>query len=168
MKKFLYLSCILYCFGVSAQIDLQCDARDLHSLYILSINEIYRIDSVNTSPTDPILVGLPAINDIGGISINANLNAVGEPETMYFVSNFSQNYYYWSQWGWINTNHLSGNASAINPGGTADYIFNLDTLDGNVYRYNGTGNGTLLLSGVDMTLGFYDVATDNEPYDYSV
>lgn len=158
MKRPLICILLLLFSGVSrAQLDLQCEGRDLHSVYIVSTNNglVYRVDSVDSTPSvlKPVQTVPPSTI---GISINANLNSVAGPTTMYFV-NSSQAYYYWNGLGWTNTGHLSGGISAVNPGGTSDYIFNCNSSG--VYRYDGSANGTLI-AGVPWS-SLPDVATDS-------
>jgi ELWxxDGT repeat protein len=151
----------LICRICNAQIDLQCNGRDMHSIYISGYNyDIYRVDSVDTSPTNPILLISNKPASSGGISINANLDSIAGPETMYFVEQY---YYFWNGLNWTNTNHTSGSLGAVNPGGTSDFIFNLNGNGNALYRYDGTANGTLLLSNLNTASStIYDVATDNQ------
>lgn len=135
----------------------------MHSIYLqCSGYSIYRIDSVDSSPTNQILVAsIPVLSD-GGISINNNLDSVAGPETMYFVS-YPGTYYFWNGTGWTNTGHSSGSYHALNPGGTSDYIFNLNASYDSLYRYDGAGNGTFLLANLNTNFAsVYDVATDNQ------
>ncbi len=166
MNKLYCLIIMFFTYGVcNAQIDLQCNGRDMHSIYILDFNSnIYRIDSVDINPTNPILLtsNLPYHNG-GGISINSNLDSLAGPETMYFVDFPTLYYYFWNGSNWTYTNHLSGGSGAVNPAGTADYIFNLDGHNNSIYRYDGTANGTLLLSNLNTKgTAIYDLATDNQ------
>lgn len=145
-----------------AQIDLQCNSRDLHSVYLVCHNAgFYRIDSVDTNPTDPILLSTNTY-DIGGISINNNLDSLAGPVTMYGVGHISGDYYwYWNGSGWSNSGHAISHPASMNPGGSSQFIFNLNDASGAIYRYDGTKNDTLLL----CNLGFLpfciiDVAVD--------
>jgi hypothetical protein len=80
---------------------------------------------------------------------------------MYFASN--NLYYFWNGISWTNTGHSLGSIFAVNPGGTTDYIFNLDAVGNSLYRYDGTSNGILLLSNLNISSNsIYDVATDNQ------
>ncbi len=153
---------ILVCIKCDAQIDLQCGGRDLHSIYVSTVtNEIYRIDSVDTNPTNPILI-LSNIPSCAGISINSNLDSLSGPETMYYVD-YACTYYFWNGANWTNTNNTSGGSNAVNPGGTSSYIFNLDGIGNKLYRYDGITNSTLLISNLNTNgVSMYDVATDNQ------
>jgi hypothetical protein len=165
-KQLLFIILFITCTICNAQIDLQCSGRDMHSIYLFHYggsNAFYRIDSVDTSPTNPIwLDSIPGGNFGGGISINNNLDSLAGPETMYFVD-LSSHYYFWNGTSWSNTGHTSGSGAALNPGGTSNYIFNLDGNGNSLYRYDGTGSGTLLLSNLNTNgVAIYDVATDNQ------
>jgi len=151
---------LIICFHCKAQIDLQCQGRDMHSIYIsTAAGEIYRVDSVDTSPTIPVLVNSNGPG-IFGISINPILDSLSSPLTMYCVDNLC-NYHYWNGINWTNTGHTSGGNAAVNPGGTNDFIFNFDGGTATIYRYDGTSNGTLLVTGLTSP-SIYDVATDNQ------
>lgn len=163
MSKLICVTFLLIFCVCNSQIDLQCNGRDLHAVYISNyFGQIYRIENVDTVPSDPILVTtIPQVQGFG-ISINANLNNPSDPETMYYVSANSIFYYYWNGSNWTNTNHSSGGFGAKNPGGTSNYIFNLNGLQNSITRYDGTGNATLLLSNLQtFNRAFYDIATDN-------
>ena len=165
MKKLIYFLFLFSYQANFAQIDLKCNGRDLHSIYLVGRTPLglYRIDSVDTNPTNPILVtsNLPSV---GGISINNNLDSLTGSQTIYFVGgNGVAEYYFWNGASWTNTGNTAGSANAANPGGTSNYIFNYDGLYNSVYRYDGTGNGTLLISNLNVGgTSVYDLATDNQ------
>ncbi len=143
----------------SAQIDLQCNGRDMHSIYLITFTGYYRIDSVDTNPTNPIYLTDNSLNNFG-ISINNNLDSVAGPLTMYSCATM---YYFWNGTGWTLTNHNTGAiGSPVNPGGSANYIFNVSDFGNAVYRYDGVSN-TQILSYVGAQSDFiHDVATDNQ------
>jgi hypothetical protein len=153
---------ILCCFVKlsHAQIDLQCGGRDSHSLYLIEAfgSGIYRSDSVDTSPTDAIQVSLPVLTS--SLSINQNLNIPGIGESVYVI--ISGNYHFWNGLNWIDTGHSAGSWTAVNPGGSSSYIFNLDAASGEVYRYDGTANSTLIATGLPTGTSVYDIAVDNQ------
>jgi len=165
MKKLKYV--ITFCLAFNnceAQIDLQCNGRDLHSLYLLSLSPItiYRIDSVDTNPTNQIFLLSNLFTNAYGISINNNLDTLTGTETMYFAGGPNNFYYFWNGSGWTNTNHSAGSLAAVNIGGSHDYIFNLAGGTGEIYRYDGSGNATLLLSNLNTSYAsIYDIAIDN-------
>lgn len=160
-----FLLCFLtsfVCNKTFAQINLGCDGNDMHAIYLVDNSGYYRMDSVDTTPTNPILI---APNPMGfiGISINNNLDSIAGPLTMYSIGG-GNNYHFWNGTGWTNTGHTSGSVSAVNPGGTSNFIFNFHDNGTFLYRYDGTGNGTLLLSNIPAgsTACIHDVATDNQ------
>ncbi len=162
-QKYYQLALLLIINLCNAQIDLQCDGRDMHSIYISNLaGIIYRIDNVDTEPTEPIYVSTPPLLSTGnGISINANLSSITQPETMYVITP-GGNYFYWLENGWVNSNHFSVSIAAANIGGTSNFIFNLDYLNGKLYRYDGSGPDILLLSNIAGNDLMADVATDNQ------
>lgn len=94
-----------------------------------------------------------------GLAINNNLNAAAPSPTFYTC--VGSTYYYYNGSTWVNTGHSTGSASAVNPGGAGPYIYNLDGLNGRLYRYDGTGNSTLFLN-IAGYGGPYDVIGDAE------
>jgi hypothetical protein len=80
---------------------------------------------------------------------------------MYINDDINFFYYFWNGSGWTNTNHTTGSSTALNPGGTANYIFNLDGINNSLYKYDGTGNGTLLLSNLGINpYAIWDITAD--------
>jgi len=72
-------------------------------------------------------------------------------------------YWYYSNAGtWVNTGHTTGNGAAVNLGGGGGFIYNLVGATGQIYAYNGTGNGWLLTTLVPAFSGGgpYDVVCD--------
>ena len=157
-------SAILFALCLSSgscysQLDIQCQGRDLHSVYLISMQNdmIYRVDSVDTNPTGPIPVQTVPPTTIG-ISINPILDSIGSPTTMYYVDDLYM-YYYWDGFGWVNTFHNSGLPDHVNPGGTSDYIFNVHAVGNAVTRYDGTGNG-VVVANIPYSISA-DLATDS-------
>jgi uncharacterized repeat protein (TIGR03803 family) len=138
-------------------IDLQCNGRDQHSIYLVdNLSNYYRIDSVDTHPTKPVYLGTDTLNAFG-LSINKNLDTASSEMTMYMCDG-SAEYYYRDNANWKDTHHRGG---SVNPGGTNQYIFNLDETGGVVFRYDGTGNATQLANNLPTAAGaIWDVATD--------
>ncbi|HNU34819.1 MAG TPA: T9SS type A sorting domain-containing protein [Bacteroidia bacterium] len=137
-----------------AQFDIQCNGRDKHSLFFVG-DYFFRVDSIDTNPTAPIILDTNAIN-AGGISINNILDSAGAPETIY-AATVSGIYNYWGGSLWINTGHTQG---ATNPGGTNQFIFSLNAINGIVYRYDGISNSIPIVTGLLTNSSIYDVATD--------
>jgi hypothetical protein len=166
LKQIYTIISVVICSTCSAQIDLECNGRDQHSIYLCCANppSFYRIDSVDANPTNPILLStnFPDSAVVGGISINNNLDSSNPPQTIYFVGGPNSLYYFWNGTSWTNTNNYSGSLTAGNIGGTSNHIFNLDAIGNALYRYDGNGNGTLLMSNLNSYYNVvYDVATDN-------
>lgn len=133
---------------IKAQFDVQCNGRDMHSLFF-SCNYYGRIDNIDTNPSVVILS--TSTHSLGGISINNILSIPGSSEVLYACNGF-QWYFYWNGSSWVNTGHLS---NAMSPGGTSQYIFNLDASAGIVYRYDGTPNSVPILT--NLPTGLYDI-----------
>jgi hypothetical protein len=147
------------CGVCEAQIDLQCNGRDMHSIYLVNDTAFFRIDSVDTNPTDPIMIATNTITggfQDDGISINNNLDTNTGQETMYYI-NGTGTYFFWNGTSWTNTNHTS---VGVNPGGSTNYIYNIQDAGGQIYRYDGSSNAILLSSNPGILI--WDVATDNQ------
>jgi hypothetical protein len=71
-------------------------------------------------------------------------------------------YYYYNGTGFVSSGHTAGGNGFINPGGSRDFIYNLDA-QGNVSVYNGTGNATILASfpALTSTCVVQDIAGDD-------
>lgn len=67
--------------------------------------------------------------------------------------------YYFDGSKWVNTNHY---VNTVNIAGGGDYMYILDGINSNVYRYDGTGDATLLLSLQETFAGPYDLVCDNK------
>lgn len=144
-----------------AQIDLQCNGRDAHSIYLHNGTGFYRIDSVDTAPTNPIQVAGNNSFPAGGISINANLNGGTPSPALYFFGN-NINIHYWNGLSWVNTGHTNGISGNINPGGTSTYIYGFVGVSNTVWRYDGTANPQLFVSNTGVVASsVYDLATDS-------
>lgn len=119
----------------------------------------YKVSATSTSTmkiynfniAQPVVLGVnPVVNTITlpqfsmGLTVSPNLNSSGPSPTFYTIVNSQYNYYNGTTW--INTGHTSGPGAAVNPGAGGGYIFNLDAINGTVWRYNGTGNAIQILS----------------------
>ncbi|HNR19434.1 MAG TPA: T9SS type A sorting domain-containing protein [Bacteroidia bacterium] len=140
-----------------AQFDVQCNGRDKNSLFFAGLY-IYRMDSMDTNPTAPIILDTNLLG-FTGLSINNRLDSAGAPETMYFCWGDSlYTYHYWNGNNLVNTFHLSGGP---NPSGTSQYIFNLAPFTGAIYRYDGTSNSVAIVTGLPTFNSIYELATDS-------
>ncbi len=154
MKKiFLIFSIIFSYSNLCAQLPNCPDTvvYYLNSPFIYKYNPALPISATNPSTYIPC-------NGVG-LTLCNNLNAVGPSPTFY--TQIGGIYNWWNGSTWINTGFNSGNGSAVNPGGGGCYIFNFVGTTGDVYRYDGTANGTLLTTIAGFaTGGPYDLAAD--------
>ncbi|MCW3076857.1 MAG: hypothetical protein JWO32_1466 [Bacteroidetes bacterium] len=113
--------------------------------------------SAPLSATNPSNTNIPTFGS--GLTLMPNINGGTLTPTFYTTSGGT--YWYWSGNAWVNTGGSTGNASAVNIGGCGCKIFNLVGGTGQVYVYNGTGNGTLLTTLPNFNGGGpYDLVTD--------
>lgn len=109
------------------------------------------------SATNPSQTTIPTFGS--GLTLMPNIN--GGTLTPTFYSTSGGNYWYWSGTAWVNTNHGTGNASAVNIAGCNNVIYNLVGGSGQVYAYNGTATGSLLTTLTNFNGGGpYDLQTD--------
>lgn len=137
-------------FGVDVKAQLiQCD----RGYFLRSSN--YTIDEYNpvTNTVTPMGITSPG----GGLAINKNYFNNGPDPTFYSFS--GGNYFYWDGTAWVNTGHSVGSTAAANPGGAGPFIYNLDGVNGAVYRYDGTGPSSLFLT-LPSWQGPYDCVGD--------
>jgi gliding motility-associated-like protein len=119
------------------------------------------------NPSLPPGPGNPSVNTIAlppgtvGMAISDNINGPGASPTFYAITGSS--YWYYNGTTWINTGHSAGNAAAVNIGAGGGFIYNLVGGSGEVYKYDGTGNGVLLVTIPSFGGGGpYDLAADCE------
>lgn len=139
------------------------------NFYYHSGSTIYMYNTV-TSTNSVNTITLPA--GAGGLAVSNNLNAATPAVTFY--TTIGGIYYYYNGTNWQSTGHNTGNASAVNIGGAGPYIFNLNGLGQQVYRYDGTGPGVLVLNLPgwggpydcigDASGNFYILNTGSPPY----
>ncbi|MCE3228844.1 MAG: hypothetical protein K0S32_3395 [Bacteroidetes bacterium] len=122
--------------------------------------------------TNPVVtsIALPTVAT-SGFAYGPNLNAVSPSPTFY--TTITGTYYYWNGSTWVSTGHTTGNSAAINMAVGPGCMYNFIGSTGQVYQYNGTGNGSLLttVSGfssggpfdivVDQCCNFYVIRTSN-------
>lgn len=120
----------------------------------------------NWDPTQPVSPTNPSLNTIStgtagnGLSVGNNLNSpTGPSPTFYTIIN--NNFHYYNGTAWVNTGHSTGNTAAVNIGAGGNYIYNLVGGTGQVYKYDGTGNATLLMTVPGFNGGGpYDLVAD--------
>lgn len=130
-------------------------------VYIQNGNNIYNFD-----PTLPASATNPTINTIvlpggsGGLAVSRNINSTTAPSPTFYTT-VNNNYYYYDGAAWINTGHSVGNAAAVNIGAGGGFLYNLVGGSGQVYKYDGTGPGTLLTTVAGFNGGGpYDLVGD--------
>jgi len=127
-----------------------CTGANANLIYYLSVTGTIE----NLDPTLPLSATNPTLNTISpqsgsiGISLGKNLNAASPAITFYLSvsSGTGYEYYYYNGTTWVNTGYNSGFNQACNPGSGGNYIYNMSDGNGDVYRYDGTANGTFLNS----------------------
>lgn len=155
IKSYCFIISFLMPVLVQAQFNVDCTGQHKNSLFFIG-QYFFRIDSVDTNPTAPIILDT---NDLPrqGLSINRILSIPGSTEVMY-TCNTAAIYEYWNGSTWVSTGHTSG---GLHPGGTNQYIFNLDGANGTVYRYDGTSNSVPITTNLPTVFNsIYDLATD--------
>ena len=140
---------VLICFFIAAVCCCEELAAQLpscpngHIIYLTTGNSIYSFDA--DQPTVPGVN--PVLNSISlpagsyGLAVCRNFYAAS-PAVTFFTMNNSFLYYYNGS-SWVNTNHNIGTGYNLGAGGA--YLFNY-SISGDIYRYDGTGNATLLIN----------------------
>lgn len=130
--------------------------------------EIYGLN-----PLNPVGGGNPVVNTIAlpananGLAICPVLGSGNPTETFYtLVENpagvYRYHYYNPATNAWVNTGHNPGPA-AVNIAGGGGFLYALQGATGNVYKYDGTGNATLLITVPGMANeGPWDLIADCE------
>lgn len=110
-----------------------------------------------SGPQTTVMTNLPAGS--GGLAVGPNFAAIGPNPTYWTTAGGT--YWYYNGTNWTNTGHSTGNGAAVNIGGGGGFIYNLVGGTGQVYVYNGTGNGTLLFTIPNFNGGGpYDIVCD--------
>jgi len=166
MKSISCFSCKLllfvFCFAtVSIKSGAQlptCTSSSTPLIYYIGTGGIYNFDpTLAISSTNPSLNSIVPPSGAEGISVNANLNAASPSPTFYVVDG-SIDYEYYNGTVWVNTGF---NAGDVNPGGGGGYIFSLVGATGDIWRFDGIANATLITTVSSFnTGGPYDVQGD--------
>ena len=121
----------------------------------------------NYDPTLPVSASNPVNNGItlpagaAGLAVCNGISSGPGPSTRFYTT-LAGIYYYWDGNNWVNTGHLTGDPGAVNIGGGGGYIYNLVGSTGDVYKYDGNGNGTLIATLPTFAGGGpYDMVVDN-------
>ncbi len=108
-------------------------------------------------PAGLAISGLPGGS--GGLAVGPNLGFPAPNPTYWTTSGGT--YWYYNGAGWTNTTHSTGNGAAVNIGCGGGFMYNLVGGTGQIYSYNGAGNGTLLVTLAGFAGGGpYDVVCD--------
>ena len=124
-------------------------------------NCIWRYSITNTSTPNGANPVLP--NGALGLAIGPNFFSANPATTYYTVLN--GNYFYYNGTSFVNTGHSAGGTGFDNPGGSANFIYNLNSA-GQVSKYNGTGSATVItthtiLAGTGISQDIAGDANDN-------
>ncbi|HTN18212.1 MAG TPA: hypothetical protein VL092_11055, partial [Chitinophagaceae bacterium] len=140
---------------------------DCEHIYLKKLNDegVY-----NYNPTLPVSATNPVKNTISipesfGLTVSHVLGSDPSVLTFYSVELSSGNYIYYDPVSkdWLNTRHKTGSPYAVNIAAGGKYIFNLDGVNGKVYRYDGTQPEVLITTVSDFVGGApYDLVTDCE------
>jgi gliding motility-associated-like protein len=114
-------------------------------------------------PGQPLSASNPSNTNIptfgSGLTLMPNINGGTLCPTFYSTSGGT--YWYWSGASWVNTGHSTGNNAAVNLGGCGSKIYNIVGATGQIYVYDGTGNGSLLTTINGFSAGGpFDLVTD--------
>ncbi len=138
-----------------------CDAQQPNcpnnSIYILAGGQIVEQSILLPAVTNTLLTNLPT--SAAGLAVGPALGFPAPSPTFWTVSGGT--YWYFNGSVWVNTNHFTGNAAALNIGAGGSCLYNLIGTTGQIYVYTGTGNGTLLTTVNGFNGGGpYDIAAD--------
>jgi len=135
------------CGSISAQ-NINCD-----HIYWMDQDRIYDFDP-STRTTKPYSIGCPSGSS--GLAIAPDFK---KKEKLTFYTTVGSYLFYFDGGRWVNTNHY---VNTVNIAGGGGYIYILDGINSQVYRYDGSGDASLLLSFEDVFAGPYDLVCDNQ------
>jgi gliding motility-associated-like protein len=151
MKNF-SLSILVFCFLFSkAQVSIQCNAY-----YAISGSSVF-VSSPGI-PNSSTLLPVTLPNNSAGLAIGPSLGFNAPNPTLWTISGGT--YWYYNGFNFVNTNDNAG-FGATNPGGSKNCLYNFSPLLGLVYKYDGTGNATLLNTVNFFNGGPADIAADD-------
>jgi hypothetical protein len=128
---------------------------DPNFFYYNSGTTIFNYSTLTNSTTTNTIV-LPA--GAQGLAVNNNFFSATPAVTFYTSVGASYKYYDGS--AWVSTGHNTGNMNATNMGGAGSFIYNWDLVNSKLYKYNGTGAATLVMSLSSASGGIGDVVGD--------
>lgn len=126
-----------------------CDKIYVKSLKFNSW-DIYTVDPfAPLSSLNPKLNSCSPNGSIGGfgLAVSPHLGTSDSRLTFYSINFFTHEYVYYNidSAKWLSTGHLSSTGYGPNIAGGGGYLYNIDN-NGNVYRYNGFGNGSFVVN----------------------
>ncbi|WP_157976889.1 PKD domain-containing protein [Taibaiella helva] len=159
-KKYIlhYLWRTIFCFALVAAVQKNsfaqfpvCDSM----VYFIYNGAIYNLNTyLPISATNPVPNTFPPPGGIS-LAVSPNLNsATGPSPTFYAV--VGVNYYYYDGTAWVNTGHTSG---SVDIGGGGGFIYG--KTGNQIYRYDGTGNATMITT-IPSAVNVFDIAADCE------
>lgn len=165
LNAFFFLCLILSSYAMYSQLPNCIGAKGGLIHYITNTTSTTPSKIYNYNPTLPKSSTNPSLNTIvppvnaNGLTVCKNFSGIGPSPTFYTTIN--GNYYYYDGTAWVNTGHSSGSMLAWNPGASNDAIYNIDVINKEVWKYNGTGNAVKLFS-IPTYDGVADITTDCE------
>lgn len=153
--KLLTVALILITSFVFSQSAPSCPTNSILAHNGNSINN----HSLPNGPLNTILSNIPAGS--GGLAVGPAFGFPAPNPTWW--TTIGGNYWYYNNGGtWSNSGHSTGNGAAVNIGGGSTRLYNLVGATGQIYVYNGLGNGTLLTTLVPAFNGGgpYDIVCD--------
>jgi gliding motility-associated-like protein len=145
MKRifFLFFACLLGSLTTQAQMPDCINSGGY--LYLQVGTDIY-----NYNPNQPPSATNPSLNTINtalpggaglGLAVSDYLGLGPTYKTFYTV--LGNIYWYYNGTAWVSTGHTAGSVNIAAGGG---FIYNLNGTNGQVYKYDGTGPATLLMT----------------------
>ena len=153
---FYLLAALLFSNKICAQLP-NCSHRIAYILTDEGSIYNYDVDQLVVAGINPVLNTIHLPPDSYGLAVSTNLNAAAPAVTFYTAapSNGFFRFFYYDGSTWVNTNHIAGGGSNFGAGG--GYIF--DLTGDEVWRYDGTGNATLLVN-IGSQPRVYDLSVD--------
>lgn len=139
-----------FCGTASAQFPV-CDSM----VYFISGGSVYNLNTLlPISATNPVLNTAPPPGGIS-LAVSVNLNSTTAPSPTFYAV-VGVNYYYYDGTTWVNTGHTSG---SVDIGAGGGYIYG--KTGASIYRYDGTGNATVIAT-LPASVNVFDIAADCE------
>ncbi len=158
MNKFIYglFVCTFLLLTVNLQGQVNCAGFDSTLVFIHDGQNIKAYDPALPLGAGNPSVFMPAGIALGGLAVSYNLNGGAASPTFY--TNGGGNYQYYNGAGWTNTGHT---VPVVNPGGGVNFIYSINGGTGEIWKYDGLGNATYLVTTVPSS-GPYDLAVDQQ------